>query len=73
MNYRIPEKEVANVLSVYWQLLIEVESKTDVVKDPLGKLLVEGAYKVLNRSDITQAKPRWEKENTNSHGVGFST
>ncbi len=59
MKYQIPDSEVENLLSVYWQLLAEVESRTDPKKDVLNKLLVEGAYKVLIRAGIVDQKPRW--------------
>ena len=62
MNYHIPEEEVENLLSVYWQLLGEVETNTNPDKDILNKYLVEGAYRVLNRAGILRnAKPRWLK------------
>jgi len=61
MNYQIPEKEVENILSAYWQLLSEVECKTNPVKDPSNKVLVEGAYNILNRAGISKERPRWEK------------
>jgi len=58
---RIPENENDNFLSIYWQMLGEIESHTDPEKDVLNKILVEGAYKVLHRSGIyTNTKPRWQ-------------
>lgn len=59
MNYEIPEEEVENILSVYWQLLKEVESKTDPNTDLLNALLVNGAYKVLRRAKIIDSEPKW--------------
>lgn len=59
---KIPDKEEGSVLGVYWQLLCELESKTQPDKDPWAKLLVEGAYNVLNRINYTDARPRWEKK-----------
>lgn len=61
MNYEIPEEEVANIISVYWQMLREIESHTNPENDVLNKLLVEGAYKVLDRANIHKGKVRWEK------------
>jgi len=61
MKYEIPEEEVENFISVYWQLLAEVEGNTDPKKDILNKHLVEGAYTVLNRSGVIGNRPRWEK------------
>ena len=63
MNYKIPENEVENILSVYWQLLAEVEGRTNPETDILDKYLVEGAYNLLNRCRISQVRPRWEKKN----------
>jgi len=60
MNYKIPDNEVENLLSVYWQLLGEVEGKTEPKKDILNARLVEGAHNVLNRAGITDSRPRWE-------------
>lgn len=62
MNYNIPKKEMENFISVYWQLLREVEENTEPDKDILNKLLVEGGYNVLNRAGICQHRPRWERE-----------
>ncbi len=64
MNYKIPKKEVENVLSAYWQMLQEIEHHTDPKTDPFKALLVESAYIILNRSGIHNGKPRW-KENEN--------
>ncbi len=61
MKNKIPENEIDNVLSVYWQLLSEVHVNTDPKKDILNKKLVEGAYNVLNRIGYTKARPIWEK------------
>lgn len=62
MNNVIPQNEVSNILSIYWQMLQEIEANTNPEKDPLNKLLVEGAYKVLNRAGISEQKPRWIKK-----------
>lgn len=61
----IPDSEVDNVLSVYWQMLSQLEGNCDPKKDILDKHLIEGAYKVLNRvavktdSKWREFKPRW--------------
>lgn len=60
VNCNIPENEKENLLSVYWQLLGEVEGRTNPKIDILDKVLVEGAYNVLNRIGATKARPRWE-------------
>lgn len=57
----IPENEVHNVLSVYWQLLQEVEEQADRDKNPLDRHLVVGAYNVLNRIGATDKRPIWEE------------
>lgn len=59
MNYEIPENEQYNFIFVFWQMLAEIEGRTDPEKDILDKHLVEGAYTLLNRSNIIQEKPRW--------------
>lgn len=59
MEYKIPDDEVDNIIGLYWQLLGVVESNTDPEKDKLNKILVEGAYKALRRSGITDSKPIW--------------
>jgi hypothetical protein len=58
----IPEKEVENVLSVYWQMLRELESQAHSDKDPYKRMLVAGAYGVLNRISFTTHCPVWEKK-----------
>jgi len=62
MNYKIPDNEVENILSVYWQMMREIECHTNPEKDPLNALLIEGAYKVLNRAGIHDGQPRWKKK-----------
>lgn len=57
----IPKNEMANFLSVYWQMLAEIEAKTDPEKDVLNKILVEGAYNVLRRSNIINRQARWNR------------
>jgi hypothetical protein len=62
MNYKIPKTEVENLISVYWQMLGELEAKAENEKNQLDIKLVEGAYRVLNRAGITDAKPRWLRD-----------
>lgn len=61
MNYKIPENEVENILSIYWQMLREIETHTRPQEDPYNAMLVRGAYKVLKRCSIYDGKPEWEK------------
>lgn len=56
MKYEIPDSEVENFISVYWQLLRTVEQEC-CEGDMLNQILVEGAYRLLNRSGITDARP----------------
>jgi hypothetical protein len=56
----IPTNEQDNVLSIYWQMLGQIESRTKPKEDILDKLLVKGAYNVLNRIGYTNHRPRWE-------------
>jgi hypothetical protein len=57
---KIPENEQENVLSVYWQMLTELEIQAHSTNDPFKKLLVTGGYNVLNRINFTKYRPRWE-------------
>lgn len=61
MNYNIPKEEMGNFISVYWQMLREIETHTRPQEDPFNAMLVRGAYKLLNRCDIIQNKPEWDK------------
>lgn len=54
---KIPEKETENVLSMYWQMLRELEAHRG--RDIGTKLIIDGAYKVLNRCGVTDAKPQY--------------
>ena len=63
MKYEIPDDEVENIISVYWQMLAEIEGRTDPKKDILNARLVEGAYTVLARAGIIQGAPRWDQDN----------
>lgn len=60
MNYQIPDDEKESTLSLFWQMLRQIESKTCPDKDPLDALLVTGAYNLLNRIGATDARPGWE-------------
>jgi len=57
---KIPENEQENILSVYWQMLRELETKAYADCDPFKRILVEGGYKVLNRIKFTTHRPIWE-------------
>lgn len=56
----IPKNEQENVLSVYWQMLIELETQAHSTNDPFKRMLVAGGYNVLNRINFTKTRPRWE-------------
>ena len=62
MNYVIPEREKGNVISVFWQMLQQIEGQTNPEKDILDACLVKGGYDVLNRCGVTDARPRWERK-----------
>ena len=70
MNYEIPEHEVENVLSVYWQMLREIECHTRPDEDPCNARLVEGAYRVLHRCGCIPEdnRPRWIDDNSTLSG-----
>jgi len=72
-NPVIPEEEQENILSVYWQLLREVESRCGTKALPVDKCLIIGAYKVLHRCGITDTKPQFmkmdEEPSPNLHGI----
>ena len=57
----IPQNEVHNVIAVYWEMMRRLEDRTEITKDPLDIALVEGAYNVLNRIELTKGRPVWEK------------
>jgi hypothetical protein len=57
---KIPENEQENVLSIYWQMITELESQAHSTNDPFKRMLVAGGYNVLNRINFTKARPRWE-------------
>jgi hypothetical protein len=65
---KIPDDEVENILDIYWQMLVQLESNVNPRDDILDKRLVEAAYIVLNRvGEKTQhhnckLKPRWLEE-----------
>lgn len=52
-----------NTTDIYWQMLMEIESRTNPERDILNKLLVEGAYRNWNRlhPDRKPVNPRWMK------------
>jgi hypothetical protein len=62
---KIPDDEVENILDIYWQMLVQVESKVNPRDDVLDKRLVEAAYIVLNRVATktghhnNKLHPRW--------------
>ncbi len=49
-------------MAVFWQMLGEIEGKTEPKQDPFNALLVEGAYNILNRINFSKARPRWEEK-----------
>ncbi len=59
MNYKIPDDEIENFISVFWQMMREIEERTDPEKDKLNKILVDGAYNILNRSGIHSGSSKW--------------
>ena len=60
MNYEIPDNEVKNILSVYWQMLRELEGYTNPSTNKGNSQLVEAAYKVLRRAGIHDGHARWQ-------------
>lgn len=56
---KIPENEQENVLSLFWQMLSEIESRTHPETDVLNKSLVEGGFEVMQRIGVTTGRPRW--------------
>ena len=61
-EYKIPDNEMDNMVSVYWQMLRELESRIDPDKDIMDKILVEGAFNILNRCNVTKSRPIWERK-----------
>ena len=62
MNYEIPDEEKANVLSIYWMMLRDLESQISPDSLVCDKNLVEGAYNVLNRIGASDHRPHWESK-----------
>lgn len=60
MKSLIPAKEQQNFLDVLWQMLSNIEATVNPKKDILDKVMVEGAYDLLNRIGFTYLRPRWE-------------
>jgi len=59
VDYKIPENEVENVVSVFWQMLMQIESRTKPGRNTLDVHLVEGGYAIMQRCGVTTAVPRW--------------
>ena len=62
MNYKIPEDETENVLALFWEILVNLESKIGRSGGVLDKLILSSAYDLLNRIDFTNLRPRFVKE-----------
>ena len=61
MSYNITEIEMENMVSIYWQMHREIESNRDPRSiNILNDQLIKGAYNVLNRCGITDARPEHE-------------
>ncbi len=57
---------IEDLFDIYWQLLNAIEMHTDPKEDILNKLLVESAYKVVNRHGLSKHTPRWNNKLTNN-------
>lgn len=58
IGFPIPDDEQDNVIGVLWRLLRNLEENT--TDNVLDKRLVEQAYDLLNRIEVTKSRPRWE-------------
>ena len=61
-EYPIPNKEHDNVMSVFWALLMTIESRIDRKKDVMDMHMVSQAYNLLNRIGFTNERPRFEEK-----------
>lgn len=59
MDIKLPKKEHENVMSSFWTMLRECDSKADEDNDPILKLWVSQWYNQYNRICGTNAKPTW--------------
>lgn len=62
----IPNEEQPDVLSAYWYMLKELESKADCDNDSYNKRVVENYYKLWNRITGDNKHPVWtQRESLN--------
>ena len=63
-QHPIPENEQDNLVSLLWQMMVELEGQvTNVRKDSHKVTLVEGGYKILHRcGHFKNVHPRWAKD-----------
>jgi len=57
-------KDFENVMDIFWQMLREIEVKTNPQKAPLDAHLVSSAYSLLRNLGWTSTRPRWEEADT---------
>jgi len=61
-DIKIPEEEQENVVSMFWQMLVQIEGDTDPEVDRLNYHLVRSGYNLMNRIGVTEERPRWESK-----------
>lgn len=50
-----------NLIELFWQMLRTIESHTNPQENILDKIQVEDAYKLWNRINKQNLKPRWQE------------
>ena len=63
-QHPIPENEQDNFVSLFWQMLVEMEGQVENLHLDRHKVtLVEGGYKILHRCcHFKNSNPRWAQE-----------
>lgn len=56
----IPKKMQADVISSYWTMLRELESKAEDSNDRILMVQVEGFYRLWNKMTGDNKSPRWK-------------
>ncbi len=56
---KLSQDEKENLISLFWQLLVNLEGKVEDEHGPDAQL-VEGGYEFANRVGISEDQPRWK-------------
>ena len=58
-DFSIPKNQHENVMSSFWSMMMELESKADYEKCPLQRHFVEGYFRQWNSLMEDNKKPAW--------------